>query len=108
MTLSRNHDVLAICTLVFEPRQYRGVGVGENGDVENVQVELRVVVGRKLRDGEKLTFLQGRHEGWQVNETSGTQVDGGSCAFDRGIPGGVQKFFVGFGQARGSGGSLFG
>ena len=100
--------MLTICTLVFEPRQHRGVGVGENGDVENVQVELRVVVGRKLREGKELSLLQGRHEGWQVNETSGAQVDGGSCTFDCGIPGGVQELFVGFGQARSSGGSLFG
>ncbi|CAB4610751.1 unannotated protein [freshwater metagenome] len=108
MTLGGYNDVLTICTLVFEPGQNRGVGVGENGDVENIQVDLSVIVGRKLRDGEKLTLLQGRHEGRQVDKTTGTQVDRGSCAFDRGIPGGMQELFVGFGQASGSGGSLFG
>ena len=108
MTLSSDNNVLTICALVFEPGQNRGVGVGENGDVENVQVELRVVVGRKLRDREKLTLLQSCHEGRKVDKTAGTQVDRSGSTFDRGIPGGVQKFFVGFGQARGSGGSLFG
>ena len=97
-----NHNLLAVILLIGDEIVDVGIDCLEIWNLVETEID-HVVVAQELCDGIEAAFAKLGSEFAQLPKTTRAQVDGCFGTFNRGVPGGLQKFFVGINQALSSG-----